>query len=452
MLNKISKLSLPCELVKNSIIRNRRKFLSPSLNTFEAFDTPMVLDKGDKQYVYDIDGNKYIDLLGQNLCISVGYNRKSINNAVINQMNRIQHTTTMYYSEQSGSLARELIERLPKREDGEDWVVHFVNSGSEAVDLAIQMARTFTGRPETISLNKAYHGLQGYAAGVTAIGTATHDCYASMFPGVKQVNANNLNELESMIRFGTGGKLGCYIAEPLQGYGGIHALDKNYLKDSFEMVNKAGGVTIADEVQTGFCRTGETYWGFQNKHHGDVTPDMITVAKGLGNGYGIIGAVVSRRSIAEAFCNKMWFNTYGGNPIACAASRAVLKLIDDENILDNCNKQGKLLNKKVSELCEKYPDIYKEIRGSGLFQGLEIFGWTPEESQKNAYKIHKNLLNYGILAGRGSATKNVIRLQPPMIIEEKDILNVVKGLEQVAIDLNKSDSILDNHFKNLPCL
>ena len=422
---------------KENIIYNRKKYLSPSLATFEAYDEPMVIDRGDKQYLFDIDGKKYVDLLGQNLCISVGYNRSRINNTIFKQMEKLQHATTMYYNEQSCTLAKELVEKIPERKDGEDWVVHFVNSGSEAVDLAIQMARVYTGRPETISLNKAYHGLQGYAAGVTAIGTATQDCYGSMFPGVRHVNANKLDELEHMIKFGTGGKLGCFIAEPVQGYGGIHSLDDNYLEEAFKMVNETGGVTIADEVQSGICRTGETWWGFENKHHGDVEPDMITVAKGLGNGYGIIGAVVSKRSIADAFCDKMWFNTYGGNPIACAAAREVLKIMDDENVLENCGKQGRLLNKHVSKLCEKHPDIYKEIRGTGMFQGLEIYGETAEKSQEKAYSIHKDLLNYGIIAGRGSATKNVLRLQPPMIIEEKDILKVVDALDNVANNYKK---------------
>jgi alanine-glyoxylate transaminase/(R)-3-amino-2-methylpropionate-pyruvate transaminase len=425
--------------LKRDIIYNRKKFLSPSLATFEAYDEPMIVDRGKKQYLFDIDGNKYVDLLGQNLCISVGYNRTRINNAIFAQMEKLQHATTMYYNEQSCSLAKELVEKIPKRSDGEDWVVHFVNSGSEAVDLAIQMARVYTGRPETISLNKAYHGLQGYAAGVTAIGTATQDCYGSMFPGVRHANANNLNELEHIIQFGTGGKLGCFIAEPVQGYGGIHSLNDNYLQEAFSMVNAAGGVTIADEVQSGVCRTGETWWGFQNKHHGDVEPDMITIAKGLGNGYGIIGAVVSKRSIADAFCDKMWFNTYGGNPIACAAAREVLNIMDDEKVLDNCGKQGKLLNDHVSKLCDSYPDVYKEIRGTGMFQGLEINGKTAEESQQKAYSIHKDLLNYGVIAGRGSATKNVLRLQPPMIIEEHDILKVVDALDNVAINFKNKN-------------
>jgi alanine-glyoxylate transaminase/(R)-3-amino-2-methylpropionate-pyruvate transaminase len=230
----------------------------------------------------------------------------------------------------------------------------------------------------------------------------------------------------------------CFIVEPVQGFGGVHKLDDNYLKVAFEMVKNKGGVTIADEVQSGICRTGETFWGFQNAHHGDIEPDIITAAKSMGNGYAIIGAVICKRSIAEAFSKKMWFNTYGSNPVACAASLEVLKILKDDDILSNCHKQGQLINKEMRKLCDLYPDVFKEVRGTGCFQGLEIYGKTPEESQKTAYSIHKDLLKYGVIAGRGSATKNVLRIQPPMIIESKDVLHVSEALEKAALEhINK---------------
>ena len=425
-------------MCKNSIIKLREKYLSPSLKTFEAYDNPMVLVKGDKQYLWDIDDNKYIDLLGQNLCMSVGYNRPEIKKAVVDQMDKLAHCTTMYYHEEPVKLAENIVKKLPERPDKEDWVIHFVNSGSEAVDLAIQMARTYTNRQETIALYKAYHGLQGYAAGVTAIGKATQSCYAGMFNGVHHVSPNELNELEHKINFGTGGKIACMLMEPLQGYGGIIPLEDGYMKEAFKMVKDAGGITISDEVQTGYGRTGESFWGFQNKHN-DVIPDMITMAKGMGNGVAIIGAVACRRSIADAFTDKMFFNTYGSNPTACAAANAVLQIMDDDNIMENCNKQGKLLKKNMSELCRQYPDIFKEIRGQGLFQGLEINGVDQLDSQTKAYTIHKQLLNYGLIVGRGSAAGNVFRLQPPMCIEEKDILHITEALEMGARDYIKLD-------------
>ncbi len=436
MLHSIRKFSNKA-LSKTTIINGRHKYLSPSLRTFEAYDTPMVLDRGEKQYLWDIDGNKYTDFVGQNICVSVGYNRPKIREAVISQMDKLAHCSTMYYHEEPVKLAQRIVEKLPERQDGEDWVVHFVNSGSDAIDLAIQMARVYTNRQETIALYKAYHGLQGYAAGVTAIGKATQKCYAGMFTGIHHITPNDTNELEHKIKFGTGGKIACMLIEPLQGYGGIFPLDDGYMKNAFDIVHSAGGVTISDEVQTGYGRTGESFWGFQNKHN-DVIPDMVTMAKGMGNGVAIIGAVACKRSIGEAFTEKMFFNTYASNPIACAAANAVLDVMDDDKILDNCEKQGLLLKEKMLALCDKYPYIYSDIRGQGLFQGLEIYGTTPEDSQKTAYKIHKNLLQYGLIVGRGSAAGNVFRLQPPMCIEENDIFHITEALEQEAIDYIKN--------------
>jgi alanine-glyoxylate transaminase / (R)-3-amino-2-methylpropionate-pyruvate transaminase len=416
-----------------NIIRNRQKYLAPSLRTFEAYDTPFILSRGDKYNLWDEQNNKYIDLLGQNLCVSVGYGNRKVIDAATAQMNKLSHCTTMYYNEQSANLAKEITELLPKRDDGEDWVVHLVNDGSEAVDLAVQMARVYTGRPEFYSLHKAYHGLHGYAAGLTAIGKSTQESYSSMFSSIRHVCANDIESLRNSILYGTGGNVAGIIIEPLQGFGGIHALKDGYMKDTFELVKKAGGVTIADEVQTGYGRCGESFWGFQMKNN-DVVPDMITIAKGMGNGVGIIGAVVSKRSIAEAFTDKMFFNTYGANPMSSAAARAVIKVMKEDKIMENCNEQGKLFKKELTKLCHKYPDVYTDARGTGLFQGLEIYGNTPEVSQQNAYMLHKELLKYGVIAGRGSAQGNVFRIQPPMCITTDAVNTVVDALDNLAND------------------
>ena len=422
---------LMSNLAYKSIVDLRQKFLSPSLRTFEAYDKPVVVEKASMQHMWVSDIGKCIDLLGQNLCISVGHCHPRVVEKATEQMKKLSHCTTMYYNEQSSLLAKDLVERMPPHPSGEDWVVHLVNSGSEAVDLAVQMARVYTGRQETIALHKAYHGLQGYAAGLTAIGKATQPAYSSMFNSITHLMPNNLEQLENHIKFGTGGKVSSIIMEPLQGYGGIFPLDDGYMKKSFELVSKAGGVTISDEVQTGFNRCGESFWGFQMKNN-DAIPDMITIAKGMGNGVGIIGGIICRRSIAEAFTTKMFFNTYGANPVACAAAREVLKVMDDEKIRENCAVQGLHFKKRLTELCEKYPQALKEVRGTGLFQGLEIAGKTVEESGENAYELHKRLLPLGVVVGRGSAAGNVFRIQPPMCIETKDVDYVVDSIAFVV--------------------
>ena len=417
------------------VIEKRLKFLAPSLRTFEAFDNPMVLKRGHMQYMWDTDDNKYIDLLGQNLCISLGHAQEVVVDAAFRQMKKLPHCTTMYYNEQSACFAEELIAKVPAHPSGEDWVVHFVNDGSEAIDLAVQMAREYTQRPEMIGLQKAYHGLHGYAAGLTAIGKAEQSSYSSMYSSISHVEANNLPQLEKHLEFTTGGKIAGMVIEPLQGYGGILPLDDGYMKSAFELVQKYGGVTISDEVQTGYGRCGKAFWGFQLENN-NVIPDMITVAKGMGNGVGIIGAVICRRSIAEAFTSKMFFNTYAANPVACAAGRAVLREMYKYDTMKNCNNQGELFKKELTALCESMPHVYKEIRGEGLFQGLEINGSTLEKSGENAYELHRELLKHGVVVGRGSAAGNVFRVQPPMCIETHDVEQVVNALWQIGRDFS----------------
>jgi len=413
------------------IVNLRHKYQSPSLRTFEAYDTPLVLTKGKMQYMWDSNDNKYIDLLGQNLCISVGHCHPTVVEAAQKQMETLAHCTTMYYHEEPSKLAKEIVGTLPPHPSGEDWVVHLVNSGSDAVDLAIQMIRVHTGRPEIISLQKAYHGLQGYAAGITAIGKATQSSNSSMFSSVTHLPPNNLEVLEDHLKYSSGNPIGGMFIEPLQGYGGIYPLDDGYMKSAFDLVKQNGGITVADEVQTGYGRCGEKFWGFQLANN-DVIPDMITIAKGMGNGVGIIGAVVTKKSIAESFSEKMFFNTYASNPVACAAARGVLKVFREENMQENCLKQGERFNKKMKKVCESLPQVYKEVRGQGLFQGVEIYGKNAEESGKNAYELHKQLLQYGIVVGRGSAAGNVFRIQPPLCIEEEDIDHVVYSIEEAG--------------------
>ena len=203
------------------------KYLSPSLKTFRAFDSPVVLTKGHMQHVWTDDDKKYLDLIGQNLSISVGHCHPKVVDAMITQLHKLPHCTTMYHHEEPTMLAKELVEKFPNRSDGEDWVVHPVNSGSEAVDLAIQMAAEHTKEPSIMALHNAYHGLHGYAAGATTIGKAKQSCHSKLFPCVSQIPANDINALKSHLEHATSGKIGGIIMEPIQGYGGVLSLNDN---------------------------------------------------------------------------------------------------------------------------------------------------------------------------------------------------------------------------------
>jgi alanine-glyoxylate transaminase / (R)-3-amino-2-methylpropionate-pyruvate transaminase len=343
--NRNSARSLSNHVDRNQVIFNRNRYLSPSFGTFNAYNEPLVLKRGEMQYVWDSEDSKYLDLLGQNLCVSVGHAHPKVVEKAVEQMNEMPHCTATYYNEKPALLAKKLVEKMPHHPSGEDWVVHLVNDGSEAVDLATQMARVYTGRSEMYALNKAYHGLQGYAAGLTAIGKATQPAYNSMFNSITHLASNDLNALESHMKYATCGKVAGMIIEPLQGYGGIFPLNRGYMRGAFDMVRAAGGVAIADEVQTGYNRCGESFWGFQMKHN-DAIPDMVTIAKGMGNGVGVIGAVICKRSIAEAFSTKMFFNTYACNPVASSAAIAVLDVMDDEKFWKTVESKVRILQKR----------------------------------------------------------------------------------------------------------
>ena len=165
----------------------------------------------------------------------------------------------------------------------------------------------------------------------------------------------------------------------------------------------------------------------------NAIPDIITIAKGMGNGLGIIGAVISKRSIADAFSNKMFFNTYSGNPVAVSASLGVLEVIRKENTIKNCNKMGLLFKKELDRLCVEYPSVYCNNRGVGLFRALEVEGSTHEKKIKKIERMHKKTLDYGVLIGKGSAQKNVFRIQPPMCVNKDDVQKVIDMLEDLAL-------------------
>jgi alanine-glyoxylate transaminase / (R)-3-amino-2-methylpropionate-pyruvate transaminase len=430
-----------------STIFLRQRYLSPIYRTFDAFKKPFVIEKGDKQYVWDLHGNKYLDVHSQNVCISVGHAHKEVIKMASEQLERLPHCSSAYYSSKSGLLAKKLVDLVPPHPSGEDWVVHLVNSGSDAVDLALQMAREYTKNTDIIGMYRGYHGLQGLAAPLTAIGKSTQKSHAGMYPGIRHVFPNKIEELDNYLTLGTSGNVAGIIIEPIQGYGGIFEINKDYMSEAFKMVREKGGVTIADEVQTGLGRCGDGFWGFEGDHKTNTKtnqddnnkdnsciPDIITIAKGLGNGVGIIGAVICKRSIAEAFTNKMFFNTYSGNPVACAAACGVLNVIQDENLQTNCLNMGNLFNKKAKKLCEKFPHIYKEVRGRGLFQAVEIYGENYEESILKTEKLHDKILSHGLVMSMGSGVGNVLRFQPPMCVNEDDINKIISVLINIADD------------------
>ncbi len=232
--------------------------------------------------------------------------------------------------------------------------------------------------------------------------------------------------MKNLIQYATSGKIAGFIAESIQGVGGTVVYPAGYLRQVYDYVRAAGGVSIADEVQTGFCRTGEHFWGFEA--HG-VTPDIVTLAKGIGNGFPL-AAVVTTPEIAQAFTHKSHFNTFAGGPVACAAGQAVLEVLELENLQDNCDRVGSYLLDRLRQLQQHHESI-GDVRGSGLMIGVELVKdrelKTPDP-QLTA-QVHELAKDLGLLIGKGGLHRNVLRIKPPLCISMADANFIVEVLD-----------------------
>ncbi len=409
------------------LVRKRQQFLSPSLATFPIYpDDPLVLVRGQGAHVYDDAGKRYLDCTGQNMCISLGFAHPVTLAMVSAQMQKLQHCTSLFYNEQPIAYAEELVQRMPPG----DWVVHLVNSGAEAIDLAYMMARAHTGHYDMVSLRNAYHGLHFGASGSTAFSPcrlpsasmqgfvqAMHpDQYKGSF-GPDAGAGPYLKELERTIFSATTGRIAGMIIEPIQGFGGVVPMPPGYMREAFRITRAAGGVCISDEVQTGFGRMGSHYWGFQAH---DAEPDIVVLGKGMGNGFPI-SAVVCRREIAQSFTQVRFFNTYGSNPVAVAAARSVLKVIDDEGLQANAQARGEQLLAGLARLQQRHA-LIGDVRGTGLIVGIEVVRdrATREPALEEGDRVQRRLREAGYIIVKGSATRNVFRINPALCMTAED--------------------------------
>jgi alanine-glyoxylate transaminase/(R)-3-amino-2-methylpropionate-pyruvate transaminase len=414
----------------------RRQFLSPSLATFTAYDRVQPWRRGQGAWLYDLDDKPHFDAMAQNVCISVGYRHPGVDAAVRAQLDEIQHVTTVYDHPQAAHFAEELVARLPS---GHDWVVHFVNSGAEAIDLAVLVARCHTKRFEVLTLRDAYHGMHFTAGAATGIGGARQPVPPA--PGFAAVMAPHpyrgtfgaeatpyLRELERAIGSGTSGALAAMIVEPIQGYGGIVEMPPGYLAGAAERVRATGGLLVVDEVQTGFGRTGAHLWGFEA--HG-IVPDAIVMSKGIGNGFPI-AAMVTRREVAQSMATRMFFNTYGGNPVGCAAGRAVLRALDAEGLMANARSAGNAFAVAMAPVMAKHASL-GDVRGRGLLRGVELVtdAATRAPAEMLAGKVQQRLLEAGFVVGICGAGHNVIKVNPPLCATAEELQRLAAAIGTV---------------------
>jgi alanine-glyoxylate transaminase/(R)-3-amino-2-methylpropionate-pyruvate transaminase len=419
----------------DAIVARRDRYFAASQSKFVPYDTPQIFQRGQGQYLWDESGKKYIDLLAMNVCISVGHAHPEVVRAVTEQVSELTHCTTMFYHPVPAHFAEELVATMPA---GHDWVVHFTNSGAEAIDLALLMARSSTGNVDMLSLRTSYHGATFGAQSLTGIAGFRHNVpqlggvafvaepnqYRGVFgPGVEPY----LDDIDSAIGHQTSGALAGMIIEPVQGYGGIVPMPQGYLAGAFERVRAAGGLAIVDEVQSGFARTGDNFWGFEA--HG-VVPDIVVMAKGIGNGIPL-GAVVAKRQVAEAMADKFLFHTYGANPVACAAGRAVLRIIKDEGLQENARTVGAALKAKLQALQDKF-DVIGDVRGSGLMVAIELVKdrKTREPDTETTARVFEQTRHHGLVVSKSGPHRSVLRLVPPLCLSMEDVEEVADKLER----------------------
>jgi len=423
------------------VLALRQEYLSPALLLY--YKEPLMIVEGHMQYLWDETGRRYLDAIAGIVTVSVGHCHPKVVERVREQVGLLQHTTTIYIHPTVGQYAKKLADHMP----GDLKVTYFTNSGSESNDLALLTSRMATGHFDVISLRHGYHGGSQTVMGMTGQsswkyalpqGFGVHHampgyCYRCPlgleYPSCDVKCAQDIGDL---IKFATSGRVAAFIAEPIMGVGGVVTPPKEYFKIAYEQVRKAGGICIADEVQTGFGRTGTKFWGFENW---DVTPDMVSMAKGIGNGTAL-GAVVTTPQIAQAMTGKLHFNTFGGNPVQATYGLATLEVIDEEGIQENALKVGGRLKAGLENLMDKHA-LIGEVRGMGLMLGVELVRdrKTKEPANTEAAQIVENARAHGLLIGKGGFYGNVLRIKPPMCITREDADYIIGCLDEIMGEL-----------------
>ncbi len=417
------------------VIRKHKEYLWPAVTTF--YQQPLVADRGSMQYLWDLEGRKYLDFFGGILTISVGHANPKVTSAITAQVEKLQHTSTLYPNEAIVALAEKLAQITP----GHLQKSFFTNSGTEANEAALLLARMATGSFDVVALRHGYSGGSALTksvtaqapwrkAGVVSVGIShavNPYCYRCPY-GLKYPDCNVIcaNDVENLIQTGTSGHIAAFLAEPIQGVGGFITPPPEYFKIVFKIVKKYGGLFIADEVQTGFGRTGKKWFGIEQW---EVTPDVITCAKGMGNGVPI-GATVTTAELANAF-QGLTISTFGGNPVTSVAARATIQVIEEEDLLENSHAMGKYFRDKLDELKEKY-QLIGDVRGMGLMLGLELVKdrQTKEPAPEATTQLLERARANGLLIGKGGLYGNVIRLSPMLNIGKADVDEAAKRLDK----------------------
>jgi 4-aminobutyrate aminotransferase-like enzyme/Ser/Thr protein kinase RdoA (MazF antagonist) len=413
-----------------SLAESRRRSLGPSLSL--SYAEPLHIIRGARQYLYDAGGRAYLDCV--NNVAHVGHCHPRVNEAAIRQM-ALLNTNTRYLHERLADYIERLTATLPDRLS----VAFLVCSGSEANELALRLARAYTKGDQLLVLDAAYHGNTSALVDISPYkfngkggrGKPAHvhvmplpDVYRGPYGG-PDAGARYAAHVADAARHTSG--LAAFFCESASGCGGQVFLPPGYLAESFAAVRAAGGVCVSDEVQTGFGRAGSHFWMFETQ---GVVPDIVTMGKPIANGHPM-GAVVTTREIADSFANGMeYFNTFGGNPVSCAAAMAVLDVIRDEGLQENARTTGDYLLAGLRDLSARHP-LIGDARGCGLFLGLELVRDRDarEPAADEASLLVDRMKDLGVLLSTDGPHHNVVKIKPPIIFSRADAGLLLSRLE-----------------------
>ncbi|CAL8241817.1 unnamed protein product [Merluccius merluccius] len=437
-------------LDKQKTIDLRKKHIGPSCKVFFSHD-PIKIIRAKGQYMYDEKGERYLDCI--NNVAHVGHSHPDVVRAASQQM-ELLNTNSRFLHDNLVVYAQRLQATLPDKLS----VCYFVNSGSEANDLALRLAWQYTGHKDVITLNNAYHGHVSSLIDISPykfhqLSDAEHhkqfvhvapspDIYRGKYradhPDPATAYSDEVRDIISRAHE-RGGKIAAFIAESLQSCGGQVIPPAGYFQKVAAHVRQAGGVVIADEVQVGFGRVGSHFWGFQLQG-ADFVPDIVTMGKPIGNGHPM-SCVVTSREVAQAFMSSgmEYFNTFGGNPVSCAIGLAVLDVLQNEDLQGNALRVGGHLTRLLGKLKEKHP-LVGDVRGHGFFVGVELVRdrvkLTPAtaEAQEVIYKLKEE----HILLSADGPHRNVLKFKPPMCFSREDAELVVERIHLILSDIEKA--------------
>jgi len=424
------------QVTKQEILLADTEYLFPAV--FHYYQEPLVIARAKDQWVWDIDGRQYLDFFAGIVTISVGHCNETVNRKLHQQIDQLQHTSTVYVNEPMVRLAKKIASITP---GGRLTRTMLTNSGTEANETAIVAARCYTGSNEIVALRHSYHGRSNLAMAVTGVSawkTAgapqpgvvfAHNAYCYRCPfglTYPDCGIRCARDVEDVIRTTTPGRIAGFLAEPIQGVGGYITPPKEYFGIVAGIVRKYGGLFISDEVQTGWGRTGEKWFGIEQW---GVVPDIITSAKGMANG-SPIGLTVTTTEVAKAVPSPT-ISTFGGNPLTSTAALAVIDFIEEHNLRRNCEDVGSHFRQGLEALQQKH-SLIGEVRGLGLMQALELVKdrKTKEPAAAEAAALMETTRRNGVLIGKGGLYGNVIRMSPPMNIVRSDVDEFITRLDR----------------------